>query len=178
MERLSRQSVEWKERRQARLHPRSDVGPLVQPNRMPLPGLKPKDLVGIRGVLPLHSKLKAGISGRTSSCTAESDAGECHRSPDQGTRVHLPDDARQSVIATVRKRFSQLVTAARKARLSQDLAGQIGSERANGGAKINGNMKAVGLRPKAWDNDIGSNRTLVAVYESEDGQQVGSGGCG
>jgi DNA modification methylase len=36
------------------------------------------------------------------------------------------------------------------ARLSQNLAAQIGSERANGGAKSNGNMKAVGRTPAGW----------------------------
>jgi DNA modification methylase len=34
---------EWYERE----NPRKNVGPITQPNRMPIPGLKPKDLVGI-----------------------------------------------------------------------------------------------------------------------------------
>lgn len=49
------------------------------------------------------------------------------------------------------------------ARLSQDLQNQIGSERANGGAKTNGNMKAVRRkisRPSGW-------------AESDDGSKIG-----
>lgn len=45
------------------------------------------------------------------------------------------------------------------ARVSQDVATQIGSARANGGAKTNGNMKAVikgGVNPKAAANAYGS----------------------
>ena len=71
------------------------------------------------------------------------------------------------------------------ARLSQDVQSQIASARVPG--KTNGNMKAVGRssrngssfdegktgemkhtrggrRPKAWDSDLGSNRTLVSGY--------------
>ncbi|KWW37881.1 DNA modification methylase [Cupriavidus metallidurans] len=36
------------------------------------------------------------------------------------------------------------------ARLSQDVQAQVGSTRANGGAKTNGNMKAVGRTPAGW----------------------------
>jgi DNA modification methylase len=42
------------------------------------------------------------------------------------------------------------------ARVSQDVAAQIGSTRANGGAKTNGNMKAVMRSPKTLANDKGN----------------------
>lgn len=60
-------------------------------------------------------------------------------------------------------------------RLAQDVAAQIGSERANGGAKTNGNMKAVSRRPKAWDVDMGSNRTLVAGHPRKTNKQDAAG---
>ena len=60
--------------------------------------------------------------------------------------------------------IAEPVSQATHARLSQNVQAQIGSARANGGAKTNGNMKAVGHRPKAWDNDMGSNQTLVAGH--------------
>jgi len=41
------------------------------------------------------------------------------------------------------------------ARLSQDVASQVGSARANGGTKTNGNMKAVGRTPKTADHGTG-----------------------
>lgn len=75
------------------------------------------------------------------------------------------------------------------ARLSQDVDdNQIGSDRAHAGGKTNGNMKAVGQRPgnngvgfghgydkdpkervngrrpKAWDSDMGSQRTLITGH--------------
>lgn len=50
------------------------------------------------------------------------------------------------------------------ARLSQDVMNQIGSDRANGGAKTNGNMKAVGRKPKA--SKAGSGIKYNESYES------------
>lgn len=47
------------------------------------------------------------------------------------------------------------VSANTHARLSQDVAYQVGSERANGGAKTNGNMKAVGRGPKTTEAGSG-----------------------
>lgn len=51
------------------------------------------------------------------------------------------------------------------ARLSQDVASQIGSARANGGAKTNGNMKAVGRGPKtqAAGSGIKNNDSFAAA---------------
>lgn len=66
--------------------------------------------------------------------------------------------------------FAEPVAEATIARLSQDVESQAGSDRVPG--KTNGPMKAVGRRPKAWDEDMGSNRTLVAGYE----RQLGSKG--
>jgi DNA modification methylase len=61
------------------------------------------------------------------------------------------------------------------ARVSQDVAAQIGSQRANGGGKTNGNMKAVvrgGVNPKAKVNATGSrqnesfaNGTCLEVHQ-------------
>jgi DNA modification methylase len=51
------------------------------------------------------------------------------------------------------------------ARLSQDVAAQVGSARANGGTKSNGNMKAVGRGPKTTEtgNGIKNNESFAAA---------------
>lgn len=51
------------------------------------------------------------------------------------------------------------------ARLSQDVAAQVGSARANGGAKTNGNMKAVGRGPKTQPAGTGikNNESFAAA---------------
>jgi len=51
------------------------------------------------------------------------------------------------------------------ARLSQDVAAQVGSARANGGRKTNGNMKAVGAGPKttAAGSGIKNNESFTAA---------------
>lgn len=51
------------------------------------------------------------------------------------------------------------------ARLSQDVAAQVGSVRANGGAKTNGNMKAVGRGPKtqAPGTGVKNNESFAAA---------------
>jgi DNA modification methylase len=51
------------------------------------------------------------------------------------------------------------------ARLSQDVAAQVGSARANGGAKTNGNMKAVGRGPKTTEagSGIKNNESFAAA---------------
>jgi DNA modification methylase len=89
------------------------------------------------------------------------------------------------------------VSEATQSRLAQNIQAQIGSTRAHAGDKTNGNMKAVGRkasgtprndgsrwnenngrgfvsrRPKAWDNDMGSNRTLVAgLARKLDGDKI------
>lgn len=51
------------------------------------------------------------------------------------------------------------------ARLSQDVAAQVGSARANGGGKTNGNMKAVGRGPKTTEagSGIKNNESFAAA---------------
>ena len=54
------------------------------------------------------------------------------------------------------------------ARLSQNVQAQIGSERAYGGAKANGNMKAVGRGnyPAGWARDTEDKKSLLGRYDN------------
>lgn len=53
------------------------------------------------------------------------------------------------------------------ARLSQNVQAQVGSERANGGGKTNGNMKAVGRTPAGWATGTERKHEEVAGRYSE-----------
>lgn len=108
------------------------------------PGLKPKDLVGIpwRVAFALQDSgwyLRQDIIWSKPNPMPESMRDRCTRAHEyifllaKSERYFYDQDA-----------VSEPVSPNTHLRLSQDVAAQIGSERANGGAKTNGNMKAVG----------------------------------
>lgn len=123
-------------------HTGAAVGPLVQPNRMPLPGLKPKDLVGIPWLVAFA--LRADGWYLRSEIIWHKPAPMPESVTDRPTRSH------ENVFLFAKsERYFYNRESARDplrdssiARLTQDIESQVGSDRANGGAKVNGTMKA------------------------------------
>lgn len=135
----------------------TNAGSLVA--RTPLgPGCKPKDLCGIpwRVAFALQADgwyLRSDIIWHKPNPMPESVT-------DRPTKAH-----EYFFLLTKRERYyydadaiCEPVSEGTHARLSQNVADQIGSERANGGAKTNGNMKAVarGVNPKALTGSPGA----------------------
>ncbi len=127
---------------------------------MPIPaGLKPKDLIGIpwRVAFALQADgwyLRSDIIWHKPNMMPESVS-------DRPTKAH-----EYIFLLTKSERYyydsgaiTEPCSESTHARVSQNVAAQVGSSRANGGAKTNGNMKAVvraGVNPKAAQNAIGS----------------------
>lgn len=119
------------------------IGPISQPNRMPLDGLKPKDLVGMpwRVAFALQADgwwLRSDIIWSKANPMPESVR-------DRPTKSHeylflLSKSERYYYDADA---ISEPCSKSTHARISQDLAAQVGSFRANGGSKTNGPMRAV-----------------------------------
>jgi DNA modification methylase len=167
---------------------RVPFGPMTQPNRMPIEGLKTKDLVGMpwRLAFALQADgwwLRQDIIWSKPNPMPESVTDRCTKSHEyvfllsKSERYYFNQEA-----------ILEPCSPSTHARLSQDVQSQIGSERAHAGGKTNGDMEAVGRtpasykgivpgrdggpgqerrstndrRPKAWDVDMGSNWTLVA----------------
>lgn len=112
-------------------------------------GLKPKDLVGIpwRVALALQADgwyLRQDIIWSKPNPMPESVTDRCTKSHEyvfllsKNQRYYYDAEA-----------ITEPCSPNTHARVSQDVANQIGSSRANGGAKTNGNMKAVVRAPKA-----------------------------
>lgn len=125
------------------------IGPMTQPNRMPQQGLKPKDLAGQPWRLAFALQdagwwLRQDIVWQKPNPMPESVTDRCTKAHEyiflmsKSERYYFDQDA-----------ILEPVSAGTRARLSQNVQAQIGSERANGGAKTNGNMKAVG-RGVGW----------------------------
>ena len=125
------------------------IGPVTQANRMPQPGLKPKDLVGQPWRLAFALQdagwwLRQDIIWSKPNPMPESVTDRCTKSHEyifllsKSERYYFDQGA-----------ILEPVSASTHARLSQDIQNQVGSERANGGAKTNGNMKAV-ARGVGW----------------------------
>lgn len=124
------------------------MGPMTQPNRMPIAGLKPKDMVGMpwRLAFALQESgwyLRSDIIWSKPSCMPES-------VNDRPTKSH-----EYIFLLTKSERYYYDAEAIKEpcspgthARLAQNVQDQIGSNRANGGAKTNGNMKTVAR--KSW----------------------------
>jgi DNA modification methylase len=118
-------------------------GVMTSPNRMPIPGLKPKDLCGIpwRLAFALQADgwwLRQDIIWSKPNPMPESVSDRC-------TKAHeylflLSKRARYYFDAAA---IAEPIADSSVARLAQDVARQTGSTRANGGAKTNGSMKAV-----------------------------------
>jgi DNA modification methylase len=189
------------------------IGPMTQPNRMPQPSLKPKDLVGQPwrlafalqdgtrrcngcGVVqassdwPIYSGHRVCVAclmeGRTEAKVLPDSPGWWLR---QDIIWSKPNPMPESVTDRCTKSHEYIfllskseryyfdqgailepVSANTHARLSQDVQNQIGSTRANGGAKTNGNMKAV-ARGVGWGHGTDAkqrNRGRVKNNESFD----------
>lgn len=144
--------------------PKRGVAALGQPFQANPGPFKPKDLVGMPWMLALALRadgwyLRSDIIWSKPNPMPESVT-------DRPTKAHeyiflLSKSQRYYYDAEA---ILEPVSENTHMRLAQNVAAQIGSTRANGGAKTNGNMKAVGRRPKAWDVDMGSNRTLISGY--------------
>jgi DNA modification methylase len=124
-------------------------GPLTQPNRMPLTGFKPKDLVMMPHRLAIALQdagwwVRQDIVWSKPNPMPESVRDRCTKSHEyiflltKSERYYYDADA-----------ITEPVSAGTHARLSQGVQAQIGSARANGGAKTNGAMKAVGRKVHA-----------------------------
>jgi DNA modification methylase len=131
-------------------------------------GLKPKDLIGIPWMLAFALRadgwwLRSEIIWHKPSAMPESVADRPTKSHEQifllTKSAHYYYDA---------EAIAEPCSPNTHARISQDVARQIVSARAHGGAKANGNMKAVvktaGVNPKAAQNVYGSkqNETFAA----------------
>jgi DNA modification methylase len=140
-------------------------GPMLGSNRnRNHEGMKPKDLVGMPWMLAFALRadgwwLRRDIIWHKPNPMPESVTDRCTTAHEY--LFHLSKKERYFYNQDA---VLEPVSANTHARLAQNIEKQIGSERANGGQKTNGNMKAVGRRPKAWDNDMGSNRTLIGGY--------------
>ncbi len=119
------------------------IGAMTSPNRMPQKGLKPKDLVGIpwRVAFALQADgwwLRQDIIWAKPNQMPESIRDRCTKAHEylfllsKRERYYYDADA-----------IAEPISAASIARLSQDIEAQAGSDRANGGAKTNGPMRAV-----------------------------------
>jgi DNA modification methylase len=120
------------------------MGPRIQPNRMPIPGLKPKDLCGIPWMLAFALRadgwyLRQDIIWSKPNPMPESVTDRCTKAHEylfllsKRERYYFDQDA-----------ILEACSPATHARLSQDVQAQIGSARVPG--KTNGNMKAVGRK--------------------------------
>lgn len=124
-------------------------------------GLKPKDLVGIpwRVAFALQADgwyLRSDIIWHKPNPMPESVT-------DRPTKAHeyiflLTKSGRYAYDAEA---IVEPVSPNTHARLSQDVMSQIGSARANGGAKTNGNMKAVGRNSRANVDRVPRSRKLA-----------------
>jgi len=123
-------------------------GPMTQPNRMPIPGLKPKDLCGIpwRVAFALQADgwwLRQDNIWNKPNPMPESVRDRCTKSHEY---VFLL--AKSERYYFDQKAILEPVSAGTHARLSQNVQDQIGSGRANGGSRSDRPMKAV--VPTGW----------------------------
>jgi DNA modification methylase len=126
------------------------IGPATQPNRLPQPNLKPKDLVCI----PWRVAMALQADGwwlRTALPWLK-------RNPMPESTDDRPTTAVEYVFYLTKSKqcfyayeeMERLASASTHRRLAQNVEAQIGSARANGGAKTNGNMKAVSGGRASW----------------------------
>ena len=119
------------------------------PNRFPIPGLKPKDLVGVPWML--------AFALRADGWYLRSDIIWSKPNPMPESVTDRPTKAHEYIfLLSKREKYYydqeailESVSENTHMRLSQNLAAQIGSYRANGGWKTNGPMKAVGRKAAA-----------------------------
>ena len=134
------------------------IGPVTQANRMPQAGLKPKDLAGQPWRLAFALQdagwwLRQDIIWSKPNPMPESTRDRCTKAHEyiflmsKSERYYFDQEA-----------ILEPVSPNTHARLSQNVQDQVGSARANGGTKTNGNMKAVG-RKLADGTDATKNNT-------------------
>jgi DNA modification methylase len=124
-------------------HAAIGLPPMTQPNRLPLPGLKPKDLCGMAWRL--------AFALQADGWWLRSDIVWCKPNPMPESVTDRPTKAHEYLFLlskAERYHFDQAswlepASPGTHARLAQDIASQHGSSRANGGMKTNGAMKAV-----------------------------------
>lgn len=130
-----------------------------QPNKI-TGGLKRKDIVGIPWMLAFALRadgwyLRQDIIWHKPNPMPESVTDRCTKSHEyifllsKNVDYHYDQDA-----------ITEQVSPNTHARLSQDVQNQIGSSRANGGAKTNGNMKAVGRKSSSPGSGIKNNSSF------------------
>lgn len=147
-------------------------GPMTQPNRMPLTGLKPKDMVGQpwRLALALQADgwwLRQDNVWAKPNPMPESVRDRCTKAHEyvfllaKSERYYFDQDA-----------ISEPASLGTHARMAQDIQNQVGSTRANGGDPRP--MKAGGRTrvPTGWDQGPGDHRKLAGRYP---GNGVGFG---
>jgi DNA modification methylase len=129
------------------------------------PGIKAKDLIGIPWMLAFALRadgwyLRQDIIWAKPNPMPESVTDRCTKSHEyifllsKGQRYYYNQEA-----------ILEPVSPGTHARLSQDVEAQIGRERANGGQKTNGNMKAVARRPvHGWCQDPGNSDHTAIGY--------------
>lgn len=141
---------------------RSSVG-MREANRRPPAGLKAKDLMGApwRVAFALQEwgwYLRQDIVWSKPNPMPESVRDRCTKAHEyifllsKGPKYYFDQEA-----------ILEPVSPNTHARLSQDVQNQIGSERANGGAKTNGNMKAVGRKPATSRSGVKNNDSFDAA---------------
>jgi DNA modification methylase len=140
----------------------SNVASVGAPSRC-AEGCKPKDLIGIPWMLAFALRadgwyLRQDIIWSKPNPMPESVRDRCTKAHEylfllsKGPRYHYDAEA-----------ITEPVSPNTHARLAQNIAAQIGSERANGGAKTNGNMKAVGRKSVEPGQGIKSNTSFHAA---------------
>lgn len=136
--------------------------------KMP-PGLKPKDLMGIpwRVAFALQEAgwyLRQDIIWHKPNPMPESVTDRCTKAHEY---LFLLSKSERYYFD--QKAILEPVSPNTHARLSQNVQAQIGSERANGGAKTNGNMKAVGRKfdPGAGNKNNPSFDAAMAIMPDE-----------
>lgn len=122
--------------------------------------LKPKDLVGIPWMVAFALRsdgwwLRSAIPWIKRNCMPESTTDRPSTATEHVFLLCKSDQYFYDADAV-----AVPASAATHARLSQNLEAQIGSERANGGAKTNGNMKAVGRKMSASGSGIKNNESF------------------
>jgi DNA modification methylase len=131
----------------------AEMGPRTQPNRMPLPGFKPKDLVGV----PWRVAFALQADGwwlRSAIVWAKPNGMP-------GSQKDRPTSSYEMIFlfsqsALYWSDFDAIKTPPRESsriRLAQNVQAQAGSHRANAGRKTNGPMRAVGTdkqRGHSW----------------------------
>lgn len=141
-----------------------------RPSKLHIKGIKPKDLVGIPWMLAFALRdsgwyLRQDIIWNKPNPMPESVTDRCTK-----THEYIFLLSKCAKYHFDQRAILEPVSPNTHARLSQDLQNQIGSERANGGKKNNGNMKAVSRKVSEPGYGIKNNRSFdnaMAIMPTE-----------